>query len=175
MPFAVENITDTPFKFHDPRTTRRARTRRNRPYKLSGFSCVSWWELQWTLRLETWTANNANCTNKEKQVIRTFAVRITTNYCGHSVFKSGETLRRRAKKLQGTLPFLFAVFAPFAVRITGDTPFKFYEPRTMRRARTRRNRPYKLSGFSSVSRWELQWTLRLETWTGSVKNLSHIY
>jgi len=38
-------------------------------------------------------------------------------YSGHSVFESGETLRRRAKKLQGTLPSLFAFFAPFAVRI----------------------------------------------------------
>ena len=63
---------------------------------------------------------------------------------------SGETRRVKEKKtecpmgreeahhvLPGTLPSLFAVFAPFAVENTTDTPFKFYEPRTTRTARTR--------------------------------------
>ena len=33
--FAVKIPTDTPFEFHEPRTTRTARTERNKPYKLS--------------------------------------------------------------------------------------------------------------------------------------------
>ena len=47
------------------------------------------------------------------------------------------TLPRTAFNLQGTLPFLFAIFACFAVKITTDTPFEFLELRTKRTARTR--------------------------------------
>ena len=109
--FAVENITDTPFKFYEPRTTRTARTRRSRPYNLSRL------DLQRTLR-----------------------------------FTFPPSPSRTSSGLQGTLPFLFACFAPFAVKNTTVTPFEYHEPRTTRRVRTRRSRPYKLSRFSRISR-----------------------
>ena len=57
------------------------------------------------------------------------------------------TLPRTASDLQGTLPFLFAIFAPFAVIITMDTPFEFHEPRTPRRARTRKAGHTTFRGF----------------------------
>ena len=34
-----------------------------------------------------------------------------------------------------------------------DTPFEFHAPRTTRRVQTRRSRPYRLSRFSSISRY----------------------
>ena len=43
----------------------------------SQFSRISRLEIQRTLPLESWTANNAKGTNKKKQTVQTFAVKIT--------------------------------------------------------------------------------------------------
>ena len=69
--------------------------------------------------------------------------RVRTNTSGYSVYFSPLSRRNRFGAT-GDTPFLFAVFAPFAVRNRTDTPFEFYEPRTQRRVRTRRSRPDKL-------------------------------
>ena len=99
--FAVENITDTPFKFYEPRTTRTTRTRRSRQYKLSRL------EIQRTLPL--------NSMNREHSEGYEQGEADQTNFSRLS--------RVSRLKIQRTLPFLFAVFAPFAVKNTADTPF----------------------------------------------------
>ena len=62
-----------------------------------------------------------------------FAVKSTTDtpfkfpvlsiYKGHSVFRGERENSLFVENLLATLPFLFAVFAYFAVKITTDTPF----------------------------------------------------
>ena len=115
-----------PYKFYEPRTTRRARTRRNRQYKLSRL------ELQRTLRL------------------------ISMNREQRERHEQGPLLPSRLSvpTLEGRGTFSLDSPANH-FRSTRDTPFNFHEPRTTRTARTRRSRQYKLSrlGFQRTLRF----------------------
>ena len=75
--------------------------------------------LQETLRL--------NFMNRERRERREHGPLLPSLLSVLSLERMGEpspwTLPRTALNLQRTLPFLFAVFAPFAVKNTADTPF----------------------------------------------------
>ena len=108
--FTVKITTDTPFEFHEPRTTRRVQTKRNRSYKLSRFSRLSRLGLQRTLLL----------IRSKPKPLKALPLFSPKGWLDTPFFSFLEQ--------QGTLPFLFAVFACFAVRISADTPVENHEP-----------------------------------------------
>ena len=118
--FAVRIAMGTLVENPEPRTTRTVRTRRNRPYKLS------WLEIQRTLHISGERENYLFVENSAGYwLLGTLPF----------TWSFPDLLWRFG--LLGTLRFLFAIFAHFAVKITTDTPFKFHEPRTTRTVRTR--------------------------------------
>ena len=128
-PNRIGATRDTPFKFYEPRTTRTAKTRRNRPYKLSRL------EIQRTLHISGERENYLFVENSAGYwLLGTLPF----------TWSFPDLLWRFG--LLGTLRFLFAIFAHFAVKITTDTPFKFHEPRTTRTVRTRAS-----SSFTALS------------------------
>ena len=75
--FAVKITTDTPFEKHEPRTTRTARTGRNRPYTLSQFSHIVRLKLQRTLpfppplqRTLRYTFEGTNETESSRKILQ---------------------------------------------------------------------------------------------------------
>ena len=52
-----------------------------------------------------------------------FKLPVLSIYKGHSVFRGERENSLFVENLLATLPFLFAVFAYFAVRFIADTPF----------------------------------------------------
>ena len=89
---------------------------------------------------------------------RTRASSLPSRLSVHTLEERGNspwTLPRTASDLLGSLPFLFAVFAPFAVRIIADSPFEFHEPRTTRTVRTRASSSFTALVPSLEGWWKL--------------------
>ena len=74
------------------------------------------------------TTNNLD-KKLEPRTTQTTRTRASSSFTAFGSHPGGEgkpspwTLPRTALNLQGTLPFLFAIFAHFAVKITADIPF----------------------------------------------------
>ena len=126
--FAVRFIADTPFEFHEPQMTRTVRTRKNKPQIVSRFSRISRLEMQWSLWFRILNRERREQRERyEQRLQRTLLfnppVEIQTQTLeGSPVFFSQglNTPFFSSQELLGTLPFLFAIFACFAVRIPAN-------------------------------------------------------
>ena len=122
------------------------------------FSCISRLNSNSHSFWISWTANNANGANEGLFFLHgsRFHPRVEGK-------PSPWTLPRTAFNLQGTLPFLFAVFVPFAVRIYNGHSVWISWTANNANGTNKEKQTYKLSRFSRLSRLNFQWTRPLNS------------